>query len=71
MQGSATDSVRASWYDSTLVLGLLSAGLMWLAFPPVDLGWLGWFAPLGWLLLIRRRRLSGWRPYLVLYGIGW
>ena len=44
---------------------------MWLAFPPVDLGWLGWFAPLGWLLLIRRRRLSGWRPYLVLYGIGW
>ena len=53
------------------MLGLLSAGLLWLAFPPVDLGWLGWFAPLGWLLLIRRRRLSGWRPYLVLYGIGW
>ena len=71
MQGSVSDSVRAPWYESTLVLGLLSAGLMWLAFPPVDLGWLGWFAPLGWLLLIRRRRLSGWRPYLVLYGIGW
>ncbi len=53
------------------MLGLLSGGLMWLAFPPIDLGWLGWFAPLGWLLLIRRRRLSGSRPYLVLYGIGW
>ena len=64
-----TDRMR--WYDSTLVLGLLSAGLMWLAVPPVDMGQLGWIAPVGWLLLVKRAHLTGWRPYVVLYGVGW
>ena len=71
VQASASDPARVSWCESTLVLGLLSAGLMWLALPPLDLGWLAWFAPIGWLLLIRRYDLSGWRPYVVLYGVGW
>ena len=62
---------RMRWYDSTLVLGLLSAGLMWLAVPPVDMGQLGWIAPVGWLLLVKRAHLTGWRPYVVLYGVGW
>lgn len=59
------------WCDSTLVMGLLSGVLMWLAVPPVDWGLLGWVAPLGWLLLIRRTKLNSWRPYVVLYGLGW
>ncbi len=62
---------RMRWYDSTLVLGLLSAILMWLAVPPVDMGQLGWIAPVGWLLLVKRAHLTGWRPYVVLYGVGW
>ncbi len=66
---STTGSHR--WFDLTFAMGLLSAVLMWLALPPLDLGLLGWIAPLGWLLLVRRTQLFGWRPYVVLYGVGW
>ena len=45
--------------SSTLVLGLLGSGLMWLPQPPV--GWwpLAWIAPIPWLLLIRKCALTG------------
>ena len=61
----------ARWFRSTWALGLASGLLLWLAFPPVDWGFLAWVAPCGWLLLIRGPQLSGWRPYLILYGVGW
>ncbi len=59
------------WFHSTWMLGLASGILLWLAFPPVDWGLLAWLAPCGWLLLIRTSKLSGRRPYLILYAIGW
>jgi apolipoprotein N-acyltransferase len=44
--------------------------LAFAAFPPVDWWPLAWFAPVLWLLVIRRRELSGRRPYLVLWLAG-
>jgi apolipoprotein N-acyltransferase len=54
------------------VLGLSLAGaiLLWAAFPPLDLPWLAWIAPLPWLWLIRLPELPGRRPYLVIYVAG-
>ncbi len=54
----------------TLGLGLLGSLLSWLALPPVGLSPLAWVAPVPWLILIRRRELSGRRPYLVLWLAG-
>lgn len=59
------------WYESPGLLGLLGAFFLWLAVPPVDWGFLAWVAPIFWLLILRCTRLSGWRPYLTLYGVGW
>ena len=64
-------SIGAPWHASVVTMGIASAVLMWLALPPVDWGWFGWFAPVGWLLLIRSESLGGWRPYLKLYAVGW
>ena len=60
-----------AWHASITKMGLASAVLLWLALPPVDWGWLGWFAPIGWLLLIRTNTLAGRRPYWKLYAVGW
>lgn len=48
---------------ATFAWSLLSGLLLWMSFPP--LGWwpLAWMAPVGWLVLIRRDRLPGRRPY--------
>ena len=51
---------------STLLLGLIGAGLLWAAMPPLDWWPLAWFAPIPWVWLIRRERLLGRRPYLAL-----
>lgn len=51
---------------STLLLGLIGAGLLWAAMPPLDWSPLAWFAPISWVWLIRRERLLGRRPYLAL-----
>ncbi len=58
------------WYDSTFAPALTGAALLWAALPPLDLWPLGWIAPLGWVLLIRRRDLSGRRPYPTLWLVG-
>ncbi|HUS38776.1 MAG TPA: apolipoprotein N-acyltransferase, partial [Pirellulales bacterium] len=58
------------WYRSTVGLAAAGGVLLWLSHPPADLGFLGWVAPLFWLLLIRQPQLTGKRPYLVLYGVG-
>jgi apolipoprotein N-acyltransferase len=56
--------------SSTLGLGLLGGLLLWAAFPPINLPWLAWIAPLPWLWLARQPRLPGWRPYVVLWFCG-
>lgn len=56
--------------SSTLGLGLLGGLLLWAAFPPLNLPWLAWIAPLPWLWLARQPKLPGWRPYIVLWFCG-
>ena len=46
-------------YRSALGYATVSAVLLWLALPPVDWYPLAWIAPLGWVLLIRRKELDG------------
>src|SRR3972149_2881368 len=54
----------------TFRYALLGAVLLWSAFPPVDLWPLAWIAPLPWILLIRRKKLDGDRPYRILTLVG-
>jgi apolipoprotein N-acyltransferase len=51
------------WHRSVWFLGLASAAVYWAALPPLDLGFLGWVATAGWLLLIRDAQLPGRHPY--------
>ncbi|MFW6125297.1 MAG: apolipoprotein N-acyltransferase [Pirellulales bacterium] len=63
---------RGRLLSSTWLPALVSAVLLWAALPPLG-RWVwpvAWIAPVGWIVLIRRERLAGRRPYLVLYGVG-
>ena len=51
---------------STIGLALIGALLLWAALPPLDWWPLAWIAPVPWVVLIRRDRLAGRRPYAVL-----
>ena len=62
-----TAEATVPWHRSTLAVALAGSVLLWAAQPPLGLGWLAWFAPIPWLILVRRERLSGRRPYLALY----
>ena len=42
-------SARKVWLWS-----IAGSGLLWAAFPPVNLGWLGWFATIPWIVLALR-----------------
>ncbi len=53
--------------NQTLAIALCGSLLMWAAHPPLALGWLGWMAPLPWLLLVRQHELTGRRPYRALW----
>jgi len=59
-----------SWYRSTFGLAMASAVALWAALPPLDLWLLGWIAPVGWLLLVRRGELAGRGPYGQLWLAG-
>jgi apolipoprotein N-acyltransferase len=59
-----------TWYRSTFGLAALGAILLWAALPPVEWFPLGWFAPIPWIVLIRRRELAGRRPYRVIWLAG-
>lgn len=48
------------------MLAFLGSALLWASLPPVDWGLLAWIAPIPWVLLIRREKLDGWRPYTML-----
>ena len=63
------DREPTGWYRSTFFLGVAGSLLLWLAFPPVAWGWLGWLAPGPWLIVIRRQS-PGKRPYGALYVAG-
>ncbi|MEX2316300.1 MAG: apolipoprotein N-acyltransferase [Pirellulales bacterium] len=67
-----TASVPTSlpWYRSTLIVALVGSLFLWAALPPLALGWLGWLAPVPWLLLVRGETLPGRRPYRSLYFAG-
>ncbi len=56
--------------SSTLGCGLLGGLLLWAAFPPLNLPWLAWVAPVPWLWLVNQPKLAGWRPYIVLWLCG-
>ncbi|MGD9633281.1 MAG: apolipoprotein N-acyltransferase [Pirellulales bacterium] len=55
---------------STLVIALGGSLLMWAAQPPLALAWLGWIAPVPWLILVRQQELTGSRPYGKLWLAG-
>jgi apolipoprotein N-acyltransferase len=59
-----------AWSRTTLAIGLAGSAMMWAALPPLALGWLGWIAPVPWLLLVRANELPGRRPYRSLYSAG-
>jgi apolipoprotein N-acyltransferase len=48
------------------ILAFSGSILLWASFPPLDCWPLAWLAPIPWLLLIRRDKLGGRRPYTVL-----
>lgn len=48
------------------MMAFLGVFLLWASLPPIDWGWLAWVAPVPWVLLIRRGKLDGRRPYLML-----
>ncbi len=64
--------VRASRLvaNRTCSLGFAGALLLWLSLPPVDWWPLAWVAPVPWVLLIRRNRIDGRRPYTMLTFVG-
>jgi len=59
-----------AWCRSTFAIALVGSLLMWAALPPLAWGWLGWFAPVPWLLLVQADELPGRRPYRALYLAG-
>ena len=60
----------AKAHGSVWILGLTSALLVWLAFPPVGFWPLAWIAPVAWLRIIAWPTVPGNRPYRSLYVIG-
>ena len=67
---TSTAPTPIAWRNSTLGIALAGSLLMAAALPPLAFGWLGWIAPVPWLLLIRRDELTGRRPYGALYIAG-
>ena len=55
---------------SSLPIALVGSLLLWASLPPLALGWLGWIAPIPWLLLARMEVPPGRRPYRALYVSG-
>jgi apolipoprotein N-acyltransferase len=51
-------------------LAFSGAVLLWASLPPLAWGFLAWVAPVPWVLLIRRQKLDGRRPYAMLWLAG-
>jgi apolipoprotein N-acyltransferase len=67
---SSESTAQRPRISATFGLGLLGSVLLWAAFPPINLPWLAWIAPVPWLWLAQRPALAGWRPYVVLWLCG-
>jgi apolipoprotein N-acyltransferase len=67
---SSETHMQQPWYRSTLGIALVGSLLLWAALPPLALGWLGWIAPVPWLLLVRADMLPGRRSYRALWLAG-
>jgi apolipoprotein N-acyltransferase len=58
------------FFSRTLCLGVAGSLLLWAAFPPLNLPFLAWIAPVPWLWLARTPRLIGRWPYFALWLAG-
>jgi len=58
------------WAAGTWGPALAGAPLYWVALPPLDAWPLAWLAPVPWIVLVRRERLAGRRPYRTLWLAG-
>jgi apolipoprotein N-acyltransferase len=67
---SSAANTLPAWRRSSLPIALVGSLLLWASLPPLALGWLGWIAPVPWLLLVRMDKLAGRRPYRALYVAG-
>jgi apolipoprotein N-acyltransferase len=67
---SSAANTLPPWRRSSLPIALVGSLLLWASLPPLALGWLGWIAPVPWLLLVRMDALHGRRPYRGLYVAG-
>jgi apolipoprotein N-acyltransferase len=82
---SVTQTEPPIWRLNTFAAALLGSLLLWAAlrpfslpfdwfhqyaYYPFPLGWLGWIAPVPWLLLVQADELPGPRPYRSLYFAG-
>jgi len=67
---SGTGSTIPAWRRSTFAGAVVGSVLMWAALTWPALGWLGWVAPVPWLMLVEARELPGRRPYWALYLAG-
>ena len=82
---TATQTSPRSWRMNTFATAVVGSLLLWAALRPFSLpfdwfhqfagypfplGWLGWIAPIPWLLLIQAEELPGRRPYAALYVAG-
>lgn len=54
IDGTACNSVQPTTWRTIALPSLVSSILLWAAFSPLALGWLGWVAPIGWLLVIEQ-----------------
>jgi apolipoprotein N-acyltransferase len=67
---SSPGNTLPAWRRTTLPIALVGSLLMWASLPPLALGWLGWIAPVPWLVLVQMNRMPGRRPYRALYVAG-
>jgi apolipoprotein N-acyltransferase len=67
-----TPSVATVHSDDRRVWALAIGGAlaMFLVQPPADLWWLGWLAPLPWLVLVQDERMPGRRPWRAIWTAG-
>jgi apolipoprotein N-acyltransferase len=69
--GTGIDELPASSARfSTRAVAVVGSLLMWAALPPLDWWVLAWIAPVPWLLLVRQERLTGRRPYRIIWLAG-
>lgn len=68
--GAAHRGNRRFWRTSVFWQAAVGSLLLFAALPPLSWGWLGWVAPIPWLLIIRRDELPGRHPYLAVWLAG-